>query len=458
MLIPKSLTPLSQSVLHVASEAAHRRHARTLALEPGPTIRTVSPAFLWDDRPLAALTVAAWGQSPQTIGHLFAVDAPSSSPNKVKINRTIKQAQKYLGESAENRRKLIAWSDSVFALSWSQAELLQVMEEIEPFVTEALYDVERLAAIAVGGYARLVAVLNQRFRAAPLALALNLVAGLETPDSVMVSDLRQGVAQATWLARHGHRADQELELAAPRLSESPALFPASTRSSVAWDPAAAAQRRQQALREAVAGVGLLQRSGLRTLVELVQKALVAHAEARDALARVLAASRRWSLAAANEGMADKRLAESSEIFLLELEEVKQLMTGEWHSRAQVQPRLEARRQKPSLDARRRGRGVGPIGIAGDAQSGRAFHLNAASAIPDVPIHAFALALETTPAWAPLFLKIDGVATERGDWLCHTATVARAGGLPTVVAAPELSAYLGQRIQLQPAKNQLRLAN
>ncbi|HEY53319.1 MAG TPA: hypothetical protein G4N94_07670, partial [Caldilineae bacterium] len=348
--------------------------------------------------------------------------------------------------------------------------LLQVMEEIEPFVSKALYDVERLASIAVGGYARLLEVLHRHFSAAPPELPMNLVAGLETPDSLMVADLRQGLGQAVWLARYGHRADQELELAAPRLREAPPPFVFPTDIAGVWDPPTASQRRQQAMQEAYAGVGLWQRSGLRTLVELVQKALVAHAEARDALARVLAASRRWSLAAANEGMADRRLEEESEIFLLELEEVKQIMTGEWHSRTQVQPILEKRLQSApsplsSIPLPTGGSLMPPpdvggrlLGIVGDVQHGRAFSLDAVSVIPDVPAHAIALALETTPAWAPLFLKIDGIATARGDWLCHTATVGRAGALPTIVAAFDLFAYAEQQIGLQPAQNQIKLAN
>ena len=468
MLIPTSLTPLSQSILFAAAQSAHHRHARALALGTGFT-PTIAPAFLWNNSPVAELTVAAWGQSPEMIGRLFAVETPSSSPDNAKVSKTIKDAQKSLVQSAENRHRLITWAEGVFALQWGQAELLQVMEEIEPFVADALYDIERLAAIAVGSYARLLDVLDRRFSGPTQDIALNLVAGLGTPDSVMVADLIQGVEQRVWLKQHGHRADQELELATPRLGEIPPPFPIPTDFSGAWDPAAARQRRERAMQDAISGVGLLQRSGLRTLVELVQNALVAHATARDVLARVLAASRRWSLAAANEGMADERLENSGEIFLLELEEVKQIMTGEWHSRAQVQPLLEMRRQinhPPPTSPRHQGeafpplagglRGVGgeqqPLGIAGDALSGSAYHLHTAAAIPNVPIHAIALAPETTPAWAPLFPKIDAIATARGDWLCHTAAVGRAGGLPTIVAASDLSSFHSeQKIQLQPVE-------
>ena len=468
MLIPTSLTPLSQSILFAAAQSAHRRHARALALGPGST-HTIAPAFLWDNSPVAELTVAAWGQSPKMIGRLFTVETPSSSPDNAKVSKTIKDAQKSLVQRAENRHRLIAWADGVFVLQWSQAELLQVMEEIEPFVADALYDIERLAAIAVGSYARLLDVLNRRFSGPTQDLALNLVAGLETPDSAMIADLIEGAEKGVWLEMYGRRADQELELATPRLGEKPDYLSVPTELSGSWDPSAARKRRERAMQDAISGVGLLQRSGLRTLVELTQNALVAHADARDVLASVMAASRRWSLAAANEGMVDNRLQDSGEIFMLELEEVKQMMTGEWHSRAQVQPLLEIRRQTvhpyspqsprqrreaPTPDVGGRLEGVErlPLGIAGDARSGSAYHLHTAADIPNIPLHAIALAPETTPAWAPLFLKIDAIATERGNWLCHTAAVGRAGGLPTIVAAPDLSSLQsGQRTELQPVE-------
>jgi len=458
MRIPTSLTPLSQSILVDAAHNAHHRHARALSLGGG-FASNVDSACFWDYNPAAALTVAAWGQSPEKVAHLFSTVTPPPTQGNAKISNTIKEAQKALLQIAENQRRSTIWAEGILVLQWSQAELLQVMEEIEPAVTDALYDTERLATIAVGGYARLLEVLDQRLKRSTPELALDLIAGLETPDSAMVADLRQGMAQETWLARYGYRADQAWELASPRLGEMPAGPDIPSDLSGAWDTAAARQRREQAMQNAISGVGLLHRSGLRTLLGLAQQALVAHAEARDVVERILAASRRWCLAAADEGTADQRLDYPEELFLLELEEVKQMMTGEWHSRSQIQPLLDARRhlsQKPSQAAPVKGQ---PIGIAGDAHSGQTFYLNNSSVIPDVPTHAIALAAETTPAWSPLFLKIDGIVTQGGDWLCHTATVGRGGGLPTIVVAPDSSDLRsGQVLQLDPAQNRLKIAN
>ncbi len=89
MRIPTSLTPLSQSILVGSAQNAHRRHARTLSLGGG-FASSVDSAFLWDDNPAAALTVASWGQSPEKVGHLFSTAVPSPAQTNAKISNPIK--------------------------------------------------------------------------------------------------------------------------------------------------------------------------------------------------------------------------------------------------------------------------------------------------------------------------------------------------------------------------------
>ena len=59
---------------------------------------------------------------------------------------------------------------------------------------------------------------------------------------------------------------------------------------------------------------------------------------------VAAAARYWVSGAANEALADGRLQSPDEVFLLELEELKQMMTGEWSNVSQVRPLIEERKQ------------------------------------------------------------------------------------------------------------------
>jgi pyruvate,water dikinase len=229
------------------------------------------------------------------------------------------------------------------------------------------------------------------------------------------------------------------------------------------------QRRQQA-GETIAGLaGLLQRGTVRSTLSLAQEALSAHATARDNLARVLAAVRRWSVAAAGEGIKDGRLNEPEEIFWLELEEIKQMLTGEWHSRDHVQPLILESRQTgeegaiakaPQSQRAQLTQRAQPLGVAGgeargpgvlvDGPAGSAS--NGPAAIADFPSGAIALASSTGPGGSWLFLKAAGVVAADGDLLCHAAAVGRSWALPTVVAANSFDAYAQGTVVLDPARN------
>jgi hypothetical protein len=66
------------------------------------------------------------------------------------------------------------------------------------------------------------------------------------------------------------------------------------------------------------------------------------------LVTVMAVARHWALGAAQEAVNDGRLAAPEDVFLLELEELKQIMTGEWSSPEQVQPVVERRRAEQAV--------------------------------------------------------------------------------------------------------------
>ena len=70
--------------------------------------------------------------------------------------------------------------------------------------------------------------------------------------------------------------------------------------------------------------------------------MILREQMRLQLARVITATRRWLQAAAQEAMEDGRLRDPSDIYLLELEEVKQMMTGEWSEPRRVHTVVEER--------------------------------------------------------------------------------------------------------------------
>jgi phosphohistidine swiveling domain-containing protein len=380
-----------------------------------------------------------------------------------KAGRGVKVAQRLLQDFPQAYGRLRRWSEWVFASEWSQAQLLQVMEEIEPMVIEALSWINLTTVAAVGGYARLGELIakfeKQDDRAH--ALRLELTAGLETPDSRLIEALSVGVAPEKLRSAFGHMGVVEpCEIALPRVAEmaETLLGAKAAPEPMMWDPSRAQGRQETATRTAHAKAGFLGRSELKKLLQVTQSALIEHAKARDALAYVLAATRHWAQAAAAEGMSDGRLASGDEIFMLEIEEIKQMMTGEWHSRDQVAPLLE-QRQKVRGQQNAGGRNASrSLGVAGGQVQGTLMALNS----PDdfvKPSGYIALTRRWTPAWWRALLMAEGVISLEGDLLSWIASVARAGDLPTLVGGTAYADWpSGVAVTLDPARNRLEKAN
>jgi phosphohistidine swiveling domain-containing protein len=99
--------------------------------------------------------------------------------------------------------------------------------------------------------------------------------------------------------------------------------------------------------------------------------------ALNSLAYIWAGTRRWALAAAREAMVDKRLHSPEEAFLFELEEIKQLMTGEWNVSSLDEIRaLTATRQKEQEALQHT---VAPALLVGDEE--------AQATVPGLPVVA-----------------------------------------------------------------------
>lgn len=466
MSFPISLTPFSRSVVLTSLQSAHRRLAHDLSVPPLP-LAGVAPRPLWDNRPLAGLVIRAWDQPAAHIAPLLglppvALDASSRGGKPGNLGKT---TAAWLAATPPRQERLRAWAKRVQAMTWRQAQLLQVMEEIEPTITNAWDDEQRLAAAAVGNYAQLLVWLEDR-RGDVAQLGLDIVAGLETPDAALVQDLAEGVEPALLPQRFGYRSTCEWELATPRLSEETSWLQAfadaaSPAGPAQWQPTSARQRRTQATEALLAQAGLLQRSSWRQTIQGVQAALSAHAAAGDTLALVLAAVRRWALAAAAEGVRDGRLEQAGEIFLLELEEIKQMLTGEWNRRQQFESLLTARRHEHSaIDAD----GHPPLpatpstlvlGIAGERVTGAWRQIADAAAVAQIPAGAIAVTPETNAVWSPLFLRAGGIVVIGGDWLGHAARLARAGGLPlATISALPASIVPNAVLRLDPARRQV----
>lgn len=459
MDISQKLTPFSQSVLHPAAQIALRSAAVQLDASDFPIFAPDLTRPGGVNAHLARLTGAVWGGSAQAVAHLLGI-GPVESVARGKVGRGMKTTQQTLRNFPQIYGRLRRWSEWVFASEWSQAQLLQVMEEIELLVAEALMWDYLAAVAAVGSYVHLGAQIAkfERDRARGYALRLGLTAGLETPDGRLMEALALGVMPEQLRETFGHMAMlPEGELARPRIGEmaETLLGASSAPEPLMWDISRALGRQDEAKRNALDSAGFLGRSSLRKAIELTQASLLTHAKARDALAFVLAAARHWAQAAAAEGMSDARIQHPDEIFMLEIEEIKQMMTGEWHNRDHIASlialRQDAYRQITPLDA---DEGAGPLGVAGQAVQGALLPLQT----PDDasrPSGFIALTKDWSPVWWRVLLMAGGVIAPGGDLLDWISSVARMGDLPALVGGAEFISWpLRVTIRLAPSRNQV----
>ncbi len=457
MDIPTHLTPFSHSILHPAQEHALARLARACQIVT-PTIHPANPAQIRGA--LAQMAIALWRVPPFQIEHILAAELPENSP-RGKGMAGNKLAQQFLKTFPSAYARLRKWAQWVFASEWSQAQLLQVMEEIEPMAAEALFWVDALAMSAAGSYTRLGELVRKKEKDPNQGdvLLLGLVAGLETPDSRLIQTLTSDITPQELSKRFGHHPlGQEGEIARPRIADmAPSMVtPVEVWN---WDLVRAQERQVDATRQALAQAGMLGRSGLRKTLELTQRLLIAHAEARDALAYVLAAARHWAQAAAAEGAEDNRIHHEDEIFMLEIEEIKQMMTGEWHSRDHVEVLIFQRQrdyENTSPEPQRHDR---PLGVAGYDTEGDLMVLSPSASLSSLtaPDGFIALAEAWRPAWWQALVRAEGIIDLDGHALSWAASVARSGDLPALMGGGRYEHWREPaRIRLDPARHRAEM--
>ena len=355
-----ALMPFSYSIIAELASRAWYRYYDRLGFDPTPRARVVRQHL---GRAYFSLTLSAQreaeaaGVEPVAVmvngsllpackvekGGLFS--GLRSGMNERKMDRLLRTLA---DESDGALAKAQAWWLRVREMRWSQAELLQIMEEIEPLggelftaflaarlTLERAYnrflralppgEIENASALASAvcvepdnGVARSLAALPQ-----PNATALAWIHAGQfdqwrdaLPDDAFIASLTE------FLGQYGHLSANPGELRQPRWEEdaAPLLRLAAEKGSVAT-PAQNGNRDGR--------LGTLSKQAqeslgqIRAVLPLQNRALVA-------LAYLLAGTRRWALAAAGEAMGDKRLLERDSVFFFELEEMKQMMTGEWN--------------------------------------------------------------------------------------------------------------------------------
>jgi pyruvate,water dikinase len=368
-LAPGLLTPFSYSVLADMAGRAWFLYYDRLGFDPMPRARVLRyyqglpyanaalsaqreaaaagiapPTLLLDGRPFPLATV-------EKAGFLAGIKA---GMNERKVDKLLRAYADELQGAAESAR---AWWARVRAMRWSQAEILQIMEEIEP-AAAAPFAIFLAVRQNVDLLFNRVALLLAAQMPAPEAVALldAALADVSHPvEDEIARRLGEMAAQATpaaraWLAaatadgwqsacpdpaladalrafldRFGHRSGDIAEVAAPRWEEDPApLFRAL--AEAAARPAAARPAAPDPLPRIVPGE---RRQAAQALDDL-RRLLPLQSRALDAVAFMFAGTRRWALAASHEAMGDRRILHEEDVFFFELEEMKQMMTGEWN--------------------------------------------------------------------------------------------------------------------------------
>ena len=378
---PGLLTPFSFSVLAEIARRSWYNYYDRLGFEPHPgrhVLRQhngraylnlsssaqieaeragVEPLAFWLNDQLTPLVV-----KPKS-GLLAAF---KTGRNQKRISTLLSELSTALVQIEQRAR---TWHAKTQELRWSQAEILQVMEEIERVGADSLmtflaarhnimllynraYQLLRAESHNAASWEQTKSALGQAhtlheldiagqiaemgvaLRSAPTAEPALATMSQTAPWAEWRQALPEGAlksALTTFFAQYGHRCALEGELALPRWLEAPtsviqALQAAAT-GNVTTPQAVEAQPLPSSLQKQFA--------------QWQQEAAALHAlqsRALHAFSYIQAGTRTWALAAAKEAMSDGRLTSPEEVFYFELEEIKQMMTGEWNvsSTAEIQ--------------------------------------------------------------------------------------------------------------------------
>jgi pyruvate,water dikinase len=378
----------------VLEEVARRgwyQYFDELGFDPMPRARVLQQV---DGYPYLNLTISAQrdaevaGLEPMTLlldGEQFRL-TPYEKPGflaSIKTGRNRKRIEatlaRYRAELPAHTQKAEAWSTKTQELRWSQADVLQVMEEIERISATSFKIFFAARHNLEWSYNRLLWLTAER-QPYPANLALIssslcdmtalheykmaeqlLELGALAADNPTVVAWLQGGDFGGWksalpyqmseavqlfLAHYGHRCANEAEIRQARWQDNPQVLFSSLKAYLQKRPKHPAHLPPtQSLQRLLESVDAGAQKEAQLLITQMRQLLLLQSQALHAFAHVFAGTRRWAVAAAGEAMADERLQAVDDVFFFELEEVKQMMTGEWNisARREIQATCEKRR-------------------------------------------------------------------------------------------------------------------
>ncbi|MEZ4677734.1 MAG: hypothetical protein R2932_26310 [Caldilineaceae bacterium] len=484
------LTPFSYSVLEEVLRRAWYQYFDELGFEPMPRARVVRQQ---NGYPYLNLTISAQRDAehgaiePLTLllnGDRFPIttwEKPGLFA-ALKVGRNRKKVEalltRYETDLPRILQKAEAWSTKTKELRWTQADVLQVMEEIERISVDSLklffaarhhleLTCNRLLWLTEdrAPYPANVALIGNSLcdltglHEYTIAADLIALGTLASADPAVMAWLAAGnyedwparlpnqeFVEATqkFMANYGHRGVSEAEIRNRRWQDDPRILFTAIHTVVekqAHTPARlpTAQPLQQLL-GAVEGAA---QKPAQQLVAQLRRLLLLQSNALNAFAHVLGGTHRWALAAAGEAMADGRLTQRDDVFFFALEEMKQMMTGEWNisSTHEIQATNQKRRAEftqwqaarvPPLligDAAAESVTIGLPGVSGQATGPLRRWM---SPVPERCNGAIVGAQQFTSGWSLILPFTRSLIAADGTPLDPFVAAARAWHVPTVV--------------------------
>ena len=345
-----------------------------------------------------------------------------------------------LADTQDMHTRTARWWEWVRGLRWSQADLLQVMEELEPKARDILraFFILRagLAAAAAQVTDRLAEWLPERPPDVTWGLYVGLadMPGVESAYTLAVA-ARDEASRAAALARFGHRGPGEIRPDGVRWADHSALL-ASLADQRPLRNSDTAHIQRQAIEAWVFGqLDAGKSRQFEAALRRAQALCVAADVAWDTVTMVMAAAQRWVEATAGEAMSARLITRPADVLYLELEELKQVATGEWHPGRSAAVQDAVARRRAEIAAHPVEQAAGQPLPAGPGQAHGPAYL-AAPVVEPPPPSAIWLTADTDPGCAPFWLGAGAVVTSAADPWSPGPIVARGLGIPVVVGAAE----------------------
>ncbi|MCB9147316.1 MAG: hypothetical protein H6641_01035 [Caldilineaceae bacterium] len=457
---PGLLTPFSFSVLAEIARRSWYNYYDRLGFEPRPgrhllrqhngrAYLNLSISAQIEAERAGVEPLAFWLNDQLTP---LAVKPKSGLLAAFKTGRNQKRISTLLNELATEltqiEQRARTWHAKTQELRWSQAEILQVMEEIERVGADSLmtflaarhnimllynraYQLLRAESHNAASWeqtktalgradtlheldiARQIAEMGGALRSAPTTEpALATMAQTATwaewrlalPEGALKSAL------TTFFTQYGQRCALEGELALPRWLEAPASVIEALQAAATGDAATFQAVDAQPLPSLLQNQ--LAAGAQKQLAQWQQEAAALHAlqsRALHAFSYIQAGTRTWALAAAKEAMSDGRLTSPEDVFYFDLEEIKQMMTGEWNISSTAEIHATTAERKAQYQAWRDA-ASSPL-LVGNAA---AMSVHTLASAPDMPSVISLNPTRTIPAPAiidpPRFIHVEQLST------------------------------------------------